>query len=137
MIGMPVMIYQNFDVPGGVVNGCAGFLKSVRYRLDDQGNRHAISCIPDTSPGIVEGLPDHHIVALEDTVSINFKDHYTKESVTVKRTQLPLLPAFAMTAHKAQGKTLSHTVVDLRDCSGTESPYVMLSRTVPRSPRGG
>ncbi|KAJ7725234.1 hypothetical protein DFH07DRAFT_758744, partial [Mycena maculata] len=77
VIGMPVMISQNFDVPGGVVNSCSGFLKSVRYRLDDQGNRHAISCIieaPDTSAGIIDGLPDHHVVALEDTVSINFKD---------------------------------------------------------------
>ncbi|KAJ7086527.1 hypothetical protein C8R44DRAFT_532727, partial [Mycena epipterygia] len=33
-----------------------------------------------------------------------------------------------ITAHKAQGKTLPHTVVNLRGCSGTESPYVMLSR---------
>ncbi|KAJ7748832.1 hypothetical protein DFH07DRAFT_747110, partial [Mycena maculata] len=77
VIGMPVMIAQNFDVPGGVVNGCSGILKSVRYRLDHEGNRHAISCIveaPDTSPGIIDGLPDHHVVALEDTVSITFKD---------------------------------------------------------------
>ncbi|KAJ6457651.1 hypothetical protein C8R45DRAFT_844067, partial [Mycena sanguinolenta] len=73
VIGMPMMISQNFDVPGGVVNGCSGILKSVRYRLDAKGRRQAISCVieaPDTSLGIVEGLPDHHVVALEDTVSI-------------------------------------------------------------------
>jgi ATP-dependent exoDNAse (exonuclease V) alpha subunit len=117
VIGMPVMISQNFDVPGGVVNGCYGSLRSVRYRVDRDGNRHAISCIveaPDTSAGIVPGLPD--------------TDCYTKDTVTVKRTQLPLLPAFAMTAHKAQGKTLTHTVINLQNCSGTESPYVMISR---------
>ncbi|KAJ7645308.1 hypothetical protein B0H17DRAFT_835545, partial [Mycena rosella] len=65
----------NFDVPGGVVNGCAGILKSARYRLDAKGRRHAISCVieaPDTSPGIIEGLPGHHVVALEDTVSVEF-----------------------------------------------------------------
>ncbi|KAJ6505075.1 hypothetical protein C8R45DRAFT_796059, partial [Mycena sanguinolenta] len=33
-----------------------------------------------------------------------------------------------MTAHKSQGKTLQQTVVNLRHCSGTESPYVMISR---------
>ncbi|KAI0038040.1 hypothetical protein FA95DRAFT_1478114, partial [Auriscalpium vulgare] len=33
-----------------------------------------------------------------------------------------------LTAHKAQGQTLSHAVVDLHDCRGTESPYVMISR---------
>ncbi|KAJ7681095.1 hypothetical protein B0H17DRAFT_901588, partial [Mycena rosella] len=77
VIGMPVMISQNFDVPGGVVNGCSGVLKSVRYRLDAEGNRHAISCVieaPDTSPGIIDGLPDHHVVALEDTIPISIKD---------------------------------------------------------------
>ncbi|KAJ6521747.1 hypothetical protein B0H10DRAFT_1865144 [Mycena sp. CBHHK59/15] len=33
-----------------------------------------------------------------------------------------------MTAHKSQGKTLTHTIINLQDCSGTESPYVMISR---------
>ncbi|KAJ6530746.1 hypothetical protein B0H19DRAFT_1328010 [Mycena capillaripes] len=33
-----------------------------------------------------------------------------------------------MTAHKAQGKTLSNCVVNLTGCCGTEAPYVMLSR---------
>jgi hypothetical protein len=33
-----------------------------------------------------------------------------------------------MTAHKAQGKTLTHAVINLQNCSGTEAPYVMISR---------
>ncbi|KAJ6522575.1 hypothetical protein B0H19DRAFT_969754 [Mycena capillaripes] len=33
-----------------------------------------------------------------------------------------------MTAHKSQGKTLENTVVNLRQCKGTEAPYVMISR---------
>ncbi|KAJ7476625.1 hypothetical protein FB451DRAFT_1460875 [Mycena latifolia] len=33
-----------------------------------------------------------------------------------------------MTAHKAQGRTLDHCIVNLTGCRGTESPYVMLSR---------
>jgi hypothetical protein len=85
VIGMPVMISQNFDVPGGVVNSCSGILKSVRYKLDAQGNRHAISCVvaaPDTSPGVVPGLPDHHVVALEDTVDFKLEHPYTFKSCT-------------------------------------------------------
>ncbi|KAG1877561.1 hypothetical protein F4604DRAFT_1580737 [Suillus subluteus] len=35
--GMPVMITQNFDVEGGVVNGLTGILKSIRFKLDDKG----------------------------------------------------------------------------------------------------
>ncbi|KAF8123179.1 hypothetical protein EV363DRAFT_1147608, partial [Boletus edulis] len=33
-----------------------------------------------------------------------------------------------MTAHKSQGMTLEHAIIDLEGCIGTESPYVMLSR---------
>ncbi|KAJ3807938.1 hypothetical protein EV368DRAFT_53480, partial [Lentinula lateritia] len=45
VIGMPVMITQNFGVESGVVNGCQGILKSVQYKVDDQGFCHAISCM--------------------------------------------------------------------------------------------
>lgn len=38
------------------------------------------------------------------------------------------VPAFAMTAHKAQGKTMEAVILDLESTSGTEAPYVMLSR---------
>ncbi|KAJ7207621.1 hypothetical protein GGX14DRAFT_306349, partial [Mycena pura] len=33
-----------------------------------------------------------------------------------------------MTAHKSQGKTMDSVIVDLQSTSGTEAPYVMLSR---------
>ena len=45
----------------------------------------------------------------------------------IKRTQLPIAPAFAMTAHKAQGQTFNKVIIDLESCKGTESPYVMVS----------
>ncbi|KAJ7720690.1 hypothetical protein B0H16DRAFT_1335919, partial [Mycena metata] len=76
VIGMPVMVAQNFDVPGGVVNGCVGKLVSVRYQLGSDGKRYALSAIidaPDTAPGIFPDLPSHHVVSLRDTVSVNLK----------------------------------------------------------------
>ncbi|KAK0469459.1 uncharacterized protein EV420DRAFT_1244567, partial [Desarmillaria tabescens] len=33
-----------------------------------------------------------------------------------------------MTAHKSQGQTLSHAIIDFESCTGTEAPYVMASR---------
>ncbi|TFK86998.1 hypothetical protein K466DRAFT_451542, partial [Polyporus arcularius HHB13444] len=33
-----------------------------------------------------------------------------------------------ITAHKSQGQTFSRVIVDLESCTGTEAPYVMLSR---------
>lgn len=131
VIGMPVIISQNFDVQGGVVNGSFGILKSVRYNLDVDGRRHAISCVvevEDTEEGIVPGLPLHHVVALEDDTAIKLEHPYTHKKCTLHRIQLPIQPGFAMTAYKAQGKTFDGIVINLVDCQGTESPYVMVSR---------
>jgi hypothetical protein len=58
-------------------------------------------------------LPDHHGVALEDTVDFKLKDPYTFKSCTVKRSQIPIQPGFIMTAYKAQGRTLLTAVVRL------------------------
>ncbi|KAJ7167188.1 hypothetical protein C8R43DRAFT_877491, partial [Mycena crocata] len=76
VIGMPVMISQNFDVAGGVVNGCTGKLVSVRYKTGPDGKRYALSCVveaPDTEAGIMSDLPAHHVVSLQDTTDILFK----------------------------------------------------------------
>jgi hypothetical protein len=131
VIGMPVMITQNFDVPGGVVNGCHGTLVSVRYQLGNDGRRYAISCVvhaPDTTLGIMPELPDYHVVSMRDSVNISLKHPHTGSTLTVKRTQVPIMPGFAMTAYKAQGKTLDACVVNFTGCFGTEPPYVMVSR---------
>ncbi|KAJ3915074.1 hypothetical protein F5877DRAFT_9102, partial [Lentinula edodes] len=71
VIGMPVIITQNFDVHGGIVNGSQGILKSIRYKIDDQGRRHAISCvITVANSDVKELLPymenKHDVVALQD-----------------------------------------------------------------------
>jgi ATP-dependent exoDNAse (exonuclease V) alpha subunit len=124
VLGMPVMISQNFDVTGGVTNGCMGKLVKLRYQVGEDGRRHALSCVveaPDTTPGIIPDLPAHHVVSLRDNIDIIFKHPHSGVSLSVKRTQLPILPAFAMTAHKAQGKTLTACVVNFTGCHGTES----------------
>lgn len=59
-IGMHVIICQNFDVPSGVVNGTVGILKQIHYWVDEDGLRHASSCVihaEDTSPKPLPGLP--------------------------------------------------------------------------------
>ncbi|KAJ3845876.1 hypothetical protein EV368DRAFT_3365, partial [Lentinula lateritia] len=77
VIGMPVIITQNFDVHAGVVNGAQGLLKSIRYKVDEQGRRHAISCVITLSTTeLTEPLPymenKDDVVALEDKVSLSF-----------------------------------------------------------------
>lgn len=131
VIGMPVMITQNFCVPDGVVNGCSGILKRIRYKVDQQGKRYATSCVvhaQDTSGNRLHQLPEKHVVSIRDTVDLHFVDPYSQKKMKISRTQVPIVPAFAMTAHKAQGQTLEKAIIDLESCSGTESPYVMVSR---------
>ncbi|KAH7906695.1 hypothetical protein BJ138DRAFT_1162005 [Hygrophoropsis aurantiaca] len=55
---MPVMFTLNFDVESGIVNGCTGTLKSIRYRTDSEGRRHAVSCVVDTPNVTGASLPD-------------------------------------------------------------------------------
>lgn len=107
---MPVLISQNFDVEAGGVNGCKGKLTNIRYRVDSEGNRHAVSCVIETSDTTGCALPhlaEKQAVALEDTVDMQFIHPHSKKKCTIKGTQVPIIPAFSMTTHKAQGQTLS------------------------------
>ena len=59
---------------------------------------------------------------------MRFVHPYSHKVCTIKCTQVPIMPVFAMTAHKPQGQTMDKVIVDLESCHGMESPYVMLSR---------
>lgn len=53
VLGMPVVIGQNFDVVGGVVNGSVGTLQKILFSEDDKGEQHLTSCVIEI-PGVVE-----------------------------------------------------------------------------------
>lgn len=131
VIGMPVMITQNYDVEGGIVNGYKGILKRIRYQIDQSGNRYAISCVVESdtiSSEPLAGLAPKQAVVMQETTHMTFRHPHSGKKCTIQRTQLPIVPAFAMTAHKAQGQTMDKALMDLESCKGTESPYVMVSR---------
>jgi len=124
------MISTNFDVDAGAVNDCTGTLKEIRYWVDSEGKCHSISCVihvPNTSGENMPCLLEQYVIALEDSIDMTFTHPHSKHKCKIKCTQVPLVPTFAMTAHKAQGQTLSKVIVDLESCSGTESPYMMIS----------
>lgn len=129
--GMPVMLCQNYDVPSGIVNGCVGILKQINYVLDDCGNRYATSAVISSDTVKyrgVHGLRDHEFMVFPEDNAITFRHPYSKANCTIHRKQLPIVPAYAVTSHKSQGQTYPKCLVDLNDCKGSESPYVMLSR---------
>ena len=131
VIGMPVAVNQNFDVRAGVVNGSWGYLRAVRFSMDNQNRRHLKSCIveiPGADPIEMPHLPERHFPILPDVTDITFEHSASRKRCVIKRRQVPIEPGFAITVHKAQGQTMGKVVVDLAGCSGTEQPYVMVSR---------
>ncbi|KAI0708649.1 hypothetical protein C8Q76DRAFT_601509, partial [Earliella scabrosa] len=71
VLGMPVIVSQNFDVHGGIVNGSIGQLKKVRYRLDrDTGDRYLRSCVislPGVETAPMKDLTPGDFPIMEDT----------------------------------------------------------------------
>ncbi|OSC96122.1 hypothetical protein PYCCODRAFT_1379688, partial [Trametes coccinea BRFM310] len=53
---------------------------------------------------------------------------------TVVRHQLPLIPAYAFTDYKSQGRSLTKAIVDIESARTLQGVYVMLSRV--RTSRG-
>ncbi|RXW17049.1 hypothetical protein EST38_g8796 [Candolleomyces aberdarensis] len=131
-IGMPVLVSQNFDVQGGVVNGSRGTVTSVRYQIGNGGHRVLTSCVILIVKSGPEPMPDlrrHEMPILSDTTNIQVNHPYSRtETYTFERRQVPIVPAFAMTAHRAQGQTMDRVIIDLQSCSGSGAPYVMASR---------
>ncbi|KDQ54425.1 hypothetical protein JAAARDRAFT_135832, partial [Jaapia argillacea MUCL 33604] len=83
VLGMPILIAQNFDVEGGIVNGSTGTLKRIRYRVDDNGLRHLTSCIVevvDTRADTLPYLASHHVAVLEDQVDLRFTHLHSRKS---------------------------------------------------------
>lgn len=131
VLGMPVIVSHNYDVEGGVVNGSHGYVHEIRYTVAVTGKRHLSCCvveIPDAGASTMPGLPARHFPIMPEKYDINIYNRFTEENFPFKRVQVPIQPAFAITAHRSQGQTMNHVVVDLLDCKGTESPYVMISR---------
>ncbi|KAI0750597.1 hypothetical protein BC629DRAFT_1268657, partial [Irpex lacteus] len=71
VLGMKVIVSQNFDVTAGIVNGSIGVLKRIRYRLNDKGERVLTSCVvslEDEEPNI-PGMAANDAPILADTKS--------------------------------------------------------------------
>ncbi|KAG1797588.1 hypothetical protein EV424DRAFT_1280584, partial [Suillus variegatus] len=75
VIGMPIMIGQNFDVGAGIVNGCIGTLRSIRFLVDESGCCRATSCVIDTPSTSGDPLPHlaaQQSIVLPDTINMSF-----------------------------------------------------------------
>ena len=155
-VGMSVYLTKNMAVELGLTNGTEGIIKSIHLRNanvteDSDVDVYRVNFDPETDYIIVE-FKDISMMAplpglLVNQIPItpmtgNFRVNYPKgqkdnsgknlKFVSVKIEHFPLVPKFAVTAHKSQGMTLDQAFVDLNPVSKKpveiNFAYVPLSR---------
>jgi ATP-dependent DNA helicase PIF1 len=101
-----VMLIKNLDVSIGLINGSVGTI---------------IDFTPQKFPIV---LFDNGVTkTIENTEwELEFNDS------SVKAIQIPLILAYAITLHRSQSLTLTHSILDLQDAFATGMIYVGLSR---------
>ncbi|KAG2335441.1 hypothetical protein BDR05DRAFT_845762, partial [Suillus weaverae] len=73
VIGMPILVSQNFDIEGRIVNGSTGKLRKVKYSLNNERQQALRSCIVEISHSSDKALPNlflHPIPIIEDSVEL-------------------------------------------------------------------
>ena len=145
-LGMPVILLANIDPKAGLVNGSQG--RIVRYehhealmearqrRLQASGEfghleEHQIVLwteqqVPDFPLPVVEFENGNERPVYPVCQDTELGD--PAPFSVVARTQIPLLPAWAITIHKSQGMTLEKVVVNLDRIFEPQQAYVALSR---------
>jgi ATP-dependent exoDNAse (exonuclease V) alpha subunit len=131
-IGMPVILRKkNISVDLKITNGAQGEVVDILSH-SDSCNMECIDLVlvkfkdsPVKLPHLNEGV--FPIRPITSTFPVKFGDTVKK----ISRTQIPLQPAYCVTGHFAQGRTLSAVVVDLR--LGSFHAYVAASRPNTRS----
>ncbi|KAG1880597.1 hypothetical protein C8R48DRAFT_588358, partial [Suillus tomentosus] len=120
-IDMPVILRsRNLCTDLGVANGSQGIVRRIYTAICDFGFTYCTCALVEfpTSRVAIPGLPAG--VFPVTPISWSFTtlppgsiDPASK--VSVIRSQLPIQPAFAVTGHSAQGKTLPNVIVDLSE----------------------
>ncbi|CAD6200220.1 unnamed protein product [Caenorhabditis auriculariae] len=107
-----VMLRRNLDVSKGLVNGSQGYLKNV-YK--SQGEIIAL--------GVVFDGFDVETKIVKETAVFNVSKDERR-----RRTQFPLMVAYAATVHKSQGMTIRNAVISTRSMFCDGQAFVACSR---------
>ena len=130
-LGMRVMVTENIAMNHGVVNGAEGTVMDIKFDVDNQGRRYAKVvyvhlpgsgiCIPGLTLDVVPLFP------VSVRIEYKFAGSTGLAAKGFSRKQVPIVPAYAYTDFKSQGRTLDVAIVDLASARG-QGVYVMLSR---------
>ncbi len=131
--GMRVMVQENIAFAYHVVNGAVGTVKDIKYE-DHRGYR-TVSVVYVEIPGAgrLLGQAEDIVPIFPNSTYFTWTRRRATKTVpadadSVSRLQPPLLPAYAYTDYKAQGRSLDNAIVDLDSCFSLQGAYVMLSR---------
>jgi hypothetical protein len=131
-IGMPVIIRNNDATELCITKGQEGHVVGWDEKLGPHGQRiletlfvkldHPAKTIQ------IEGLPENVVPLVKNSRSIECLCP-SDVTLTISRSQVSVLPNFAMTDYASQGKTRPFNVVDLNSCRNHLSYYTALSRS--------
>ena len=126
--GMPIFITENIATELGLSNGSQGVLVSAKYQVHNN-HRYLISVDVDIDSYNNPRNSYPHRVTLKPIKStITYKLPGYTNVYTATRHQVPIIPAFAYTAHNSQGRSLNAACIDIASCPNIACAYVMLSR---------
>ena len=131
-IGMPVMIKCNIATELCITNGQEATVAG--WNVTKGGKQQAILDVLfvelKNPPKVVqiEGLPKNVVPLTRSSTTITCKLP-DDTRVTISRSQIEVLPNFAMTDFASQGKTRPFNPVDLNNCRSHQAYYTALSRS--------
>ncbi|TFK73096.1 hypothetical protein BDN72DRAFT_762143, partial [Pluteus cervinus] len=129
--GLPVMIRRNFATELCITNGQEGTV----YGWDTMvGNKNqtvlkTLFILLTNPPKNVhfDGLPIN-VVPVPQTTTVTDCHLPSDAHIWISRTQVEIVPNFAMTDFASQGKTRGHNLVHIRDSVTHQAIYTALSR---------
>ena len=131
-IGLPVMIKCNVATELCITNGQEATVMGWQSHTGSKGQVMLETLFvklqnPPTEIQI-EGLPKNTVPLTYSTnnITCSLPDD---SKIQIARTQVEVLPNFAMTDYASQGKTRPHNPVDVNNCRSHQAYYTALSRS--------
>ncbi|XP_051806644.1 uncharacterized protein LOC110967030 [Acanthochromis polyacanthus] len=126
--GARIMLIRNVNVEDGLVNGTFGTIFTMVTENHDPKAVRLLGLRPD-NPTAGQTLRKKLLGPTDDLVYIERSEESFGRKGRVVRCQFPIKLAFACTAHKVQGMTVTSAVVSLKRVFQPGMAYVALSRT--------
>mmetsp|Transcript_39176 Transcript_39176/g.63533 ORF Transcript_39176/g.63533 Transcript_39176/m.63533 type:complete len:560 (+) Transcript_39176:243-1922(+) len=122
--GVQVILSQTLDAKRQLVNGVRGVIVGFEEEKMDDGKKV-------TDPVILFSLPNGKTIKTKMHSTPN-RIRIGQETIAI-RNQIPIVPAYAFTIHKAQGMEFSQLLVDMANIFEYGQAYTALTRATNES----